>query len=177
MKRTCFFILAAFLAAAAAAPQNTGQMMKQPAAAMGMSAMCADTTDLSSVLHGFGCPWCFLGSSDSLGLTLKDAQLLEVLGSECEKKAEQYQTKADSLRSELTRILGMESVKWEKAKQIISEFYGLKRTALIDQLECLRAAQNALSPEMLQKAKSLDMEAMHRNMTGKSAADSSSAAP
>jgi len=153
MKRTCFFVLAAFLAATAAAQQGTGQMMKQPAAAMGMNAMqgmaCMDTTDLSSVLHGFGCPFCFLGSSDSLGLTLKDAQILEILGTECQKKAEQYQTKTDSLRSELTRILGMESVKWEKAKQIISEFCSMKRTALIDQLECLRAAQNALSPEML----------------------------
>jgi Spy/CpxP family protein refolding chaperone len=164
--------------AGAATGQGTKAVEIMPVAGSDtdQSIVSLDTSDVSSVLHGYGCPMCLLGSASALNLTLKDVQLLESIGMDCQKNEALNEASEKAIRAELKKILDQEQPDWNLAKKKISEFYRLKQSILIDQLECLKSARNALSPEQFAKTKSMDMKDMHLHMIGKSMMDSTAKA-
>ncbi len=131
-------------------PIQAGKMTQQAAAQ-------ADTTDLSTVLMAFGCPWCLVSLADSLKLKTEQTKLLEALGANCQEGEIRMRDKAGILRLEFGRIINREPVDWKLAKKKIAEFYKLKESWLGDQLDCLKAARIALTPEQLKRLESIGL--------------------
>ena len=194
--RTASFVLTVALTAAAAAQQGMGQMMKggmmnmaAPHDTMSMrtgqgmmqggrmsemgenrmhGSMMAgmSRSDLSDVLHGFGCPDCFLEYSDALGLTKEQIQKLESLRFDCQKAAIRKRADEEVLQLEIKQMLGGDPVDWKSAQAKVSEFCKLNESMLSAQLECLRSAEGVLMPAQLGKFKTMNPTGMRHRMMG-----------